>query len=1137
MKKTNNYIALLLVFLFTFGGLSAQTPNNRTVTTIVADVLTQLPAQKPGQYNQLMAELVGTGEEGLMNLINSMNPPGPESNEKLDFALSGWTNFVAKDEAKRLEAASTYEKALGMNLHEETKAFIIRQLEMIGGEENIDVLSSFLTSERFVGPASQALATMHSSKANEALISALKTATSENMKIQLVNAILQTDSKNVEGLMLDLLKDAKSLNYKKTVQKALSTLGTSASLKPLQNAAKSEKFAYGKESTTASYIELLHTLKESDTKIVQKEANALLKIAAKQNQPDLQIAAMDILMTIPAENKAKLVEYSLKEGNPALVASTLRLFPDKLDEKGYKMMLKRLHSSSPETQTPILYWLGDQKMTQAVPEIAKYTASSNPILKAAAIRSLAKMNNEEAMLLLVGLLKSDNKETIDLAKDALTTYKGDMSYVLASVFNDSSDQGKVAILQLIADRRMESQYNLVYNQLFTDNTIVKAEAAKTLQYVSTEDNLNDLFMLLEKPETDFVSALQGAINASLSNLSVDEQMEIISKQTSKTGAKSHLYYPAMAFTGSQEAMDQLMEDYKSTPVEQKRAAFEALTTWKSFDVIYPLLEIARNSKDSKEKNDAIDAIVNTVSNSDQTEAVKYLFLREALEMSNTDKQKNTIIDLLGKTNMYQALLLLESYMDVPTVKEKAAQASMKLALDNPQFAGEKTTSVLKKASQTLDNPDAGYQREAISKFINENQTDDGFVSIFNGKDLTGWKGLVGNPITRSKMSAKEMATAQAKADKEALENWIVQDGNIFFKGKGNNLCTTKDYGNFEMLVDWKLYPGKEPDAGIYLRGTPQVQIWDISRTNVGAQVGSGGLYNNKTHETDPLKVADLKLGEWNTFYIKMVGDRVTVHLNGELVVDNVILENYWDRDQPIFPFEQIELQAHGSEVEYRDIYIKEIERPEPFTLSKEEEKEDFEILFDGTSMHNWTGNTHDYIIEDGIMIIYPSKRSARHGKHGRNLYTKKEYDNFVFRFEFQLTEGANNGLGIRTPLEGDAAYVGMELQILDNEAPVYKNLKEYQYHGSVYGVIPAKRGYLKPMGEWNYQEVIADGDNIKITLNGTTILDGNIREASKNGTATLDGKDHPGLLNKSGHIGFLGHGSVVKFRNIRVKEL
>ena len=117
---------------------------------------------------------------------------------------------------------------------------------------------------------------------------------------------------------------------------------------------------------------------------------------------------------------------------------------------------------------------------------------------------------------------------------------------------------------------------------------------------------------------------------------------------------------------------------------------------------------------------------------------------------------------------------------------------------------------------------------------------DGWQNLFNGKDLTGWKGLVGNPITRSKMSAKELATAQAKADKEAAESWVVaENGDMLFTGKGNNLCTDKEYGDFEMLVDWKLYPGKEPDAGIYLRGTPQVQMWDISRTNVGAEVGSG----------------------------------------------------------------------------------------------------------------------------------------------------------------------------------------------------------------------------------------------------------------------------------------------------------
>jgi hypothetical protein len=278
-------------------------------------------------------------------------------------------------------------------------------------------------------------------------------------------------------------------------------------------------------------------------------------------------------------------------------------------------------------------------------------------------------------------------------------------------------------------------------------------------------------------------------------------------------------------------------------------------------------------------------------------------------------------------------------------------------------------------------------------------------------------------------------------------------------------------------------------------------------------------------------VADNKLDEWNTFRILMKGDRVTVYLNGQLVTDNVILENYWDRNLPIFAEEQIELQAHGSPVAYRDIYIREIPRVKPFQLSAQEKKEGYKVLFDGTNMHHWTGNTTDYVIEDGNIAVQPKASKAA----GRNLYTKEEFSDFIFRFEFQLTPGANNGLGIRAPLEGDAAYTGMELQILDNDAPIYSKLHVYQYHGSIYGTYPAKRGYLKPTGEWNYQEVVAKGPKIKVILNGTVILDADITEFRKNGTP--DGKEHPGLSRDSGHIGFLGHGSPVQFRNIRIKDL
>ncbi len=190
----------------------------------------------------------------------------------------------------------------------------------------------------------------------------------------------------------------------------------------------------------------------------------------------------------------------------------------------------------------------------------------------------------------------------------------------------------------------------------------------------------------------------------------------------------------------------------------------------------------------------------------------------------------------------------------------------------------------------------------------------------------------------------------------------------------------------------------------------------------------------------------------------------------------------------------------------------------------------FITLFNGKNLDGWVGNKQSYVVENGAIVVKPEG-----GGSGGNLFTEGEYSNFEFRFEFQLTPGANNGLGIHAPLDGDAAYVGKEIQILDNTAAKYAGLKPYQYHGSVYGVIPAKRDYLKPVGEWNEEAVIVRGPKIKVILNGTTIVDGDLLEASQNGT--IDGNDHPGLKRSRGHIGFLGHGDVVRFRNIRVKEL
>ncbi len=188
-------------------------------------------------------------------------------------------------------------------------------------------------------------------------------------------------------------------------------------------------------------------------------------------------------------------------------------------------------------------------------------------------------------------------------------------------------------------------------------------------------------------------------------------------------------------------------------------------------------------------------------------------------------------------------------------------------------------------------------------------------------------------------------------------------------------------------------------------------------------------------------------------------------------------------------------------------------------------EEGFTALFNGTDLSGWTGDLKGYQADNGILVCKP----------GGNIYTDGEFSDFVYRFEFKLTPGANNGLGIRVEPGAHAAYDAMELQILDDTADKYKDLKPYQYHGSVYGIVAAKRGFLKPVGEWNTQEVVAKGNHIKVTLNGEVIVDTDLKEATKDGMP--DGKEHPGLLRPAGRIGFIGHGDVLYFRNIRVKSL
>lgn len=433
-----------------------------------------------------------------------------------------------------------------------------------------------------------------------------------------------------------------------------------------------------------------------------------------------------------------------------------------------------------------------------------------------------------------------------------------------------------------------------------------------------------------------------------------------------------------------------------------------------------------------------------------------------------------------------------------------------------------------------------------------NEPPPGFTALFNGKDLSGWWGLgTEDPRKWMALPAEELRKKREASLEDIRKHWRVENGELINEGKGLYLTTEKNFRDFELLIEYKTVP--KADSGIYLKGCPQVQIWDYTKEggkwHLGADKGSGGLWNNSPGSPgkDPLVLADKPFGQWNRFRIIQCGARTWVWLNDKLVVDGAILENYFARRKPkdpppaatepivpIPPEGPIQLQTHGGEIRWRNLFIREIPGEEANRLLRGKDPAGFKPVFNGKNLDGWAGAVDACEVRDGALVWRPKK--------GGTLYTTEEFSDFIVRFEFKVPPGGNNGLAIRYSGKGNPAYDGMcECQILDDHYEVNRSkltgkpvkIDPRQAHGSAYGMVPAARGYQRPLGEWNYQEVTVIGSTIKVELNGTVILDADLSKV----TEFMGGKPHAGKDRTSGYFGFAGHSDPVAFRNISIKRL
>lgn len=1115
---------ILLLSIFSMG-VSAQI--NRTTKTKVADVLAQMPAKNLTVLDKAMNEVYEMGDEGFAMLTKQLTPAGVGDDTAVRFVLNGFARYASQFGKPEVMAYAekNFLKALEAQSDVEVKTFLMNQLNLVGGHSTVEALTKYITSSDLAEPAIQTLLMIGCPRSVDALIEAFPTA-DENVQQTIARALGELRSEEAVKLISPMATSSKE-SMRKTALAALAEIAAPESYKTMLKAASEVDFAYESTNATEAFIDYTDRLGENgELELMEKAYKAIVKANSAVDKLHNSAAALYIYAKYKGYEATPALLEAVDSNDKAFRYTVLNIAEKIGGVADTRKWLAKAVEVETEVKADIISMLGRRGCQLASPYVLSSMESSSSVVREEAVVAYAQLEGTNAISALANHMAKGNDIEITLATLKQLLDKEHL-YLVAGKLESTSGETKAAFIDCIASKSGSQYFDAIFGIVSSTNATEKIAAYAALKSVSAYENTDPLLGLLERvSEDEEIEAVQQAVIAAIRGVEQEQTEEGKVLSALETASHKERILPILPAVGGPVALETVGDYFNKSNGELKDAAFRALTQWEGYAASATLYDICKNTE-GEYRTKAVSSFTRMVNSAKLPADQKLLQYRKIMEYADED-QANSIVRAVGRLNTFLSLIYLEGFLDNKGLQQSAALGVKDIAIKG-KYYGTIVRRALEKASSVMEGGDSQYYKIDIANYLSNMPKEEGFVSMFNGNNLDGWQGMIagGNPIKIKAMSDKERANAQEEANKKMLENWSVKDGKIVFSGHGANLVSTKEYKDFEMIVDWLIT--KKGDSGIYLRGTPQVQIWDTSRVEVGAQVGSGGLYNNnKDNVRNPLKVADNPVDEWNTFRITMIGENVTIYLNGELVVDNVRMDNYWNREIPIFESGTIELQAHGNELAFRDIYVREIDT-DNIGLTEEEKTDGFVSLFNGKNLDGWQGNKVDYYAENGELVVDPKK-----GGHG-NLFTGKEYSDFIFRFEFQLTPGANNGLGIRAPLKGDAAYVGTELQILDNTAPVYANLEDYQYHGSAYGIIPAKRGFLKPVGEWNVQEVYLNGSQIKITLNGEVILDGDLKEASKNGT--LDKKDHPGLKRDSGYIGFLGHGSELKFRNLRIKDL
>jgi HEAT repeat protein len=914
----------LLICLVLALGAGATSPESGSIEEHISAILVRFPAPGPAEKASLAAEIFELGEAGIEEICRRLCAAGTADDSLARYALDAAGTYAMRSGGEKDRAVYTQAviKALKNPADPEVKSFLIGRLEQAGGPECLEPLGRFLTDPKLADPAIRALLAIRSPGTARILLGALGRSESSN-PVPFLHALGELRDREAVSRIVPFAS-AQDAGIREAALFALAAIGdprTEFLLSRVDVASSPRERA----AAASRYLLFAQRLFESGQKAdsLRISRNLLAKNTGA-GESQVRCAALALLFRVEGKDVLPTLIEAVESPDPAFRAAALELALEIPGEEATARWITKARQVLPEALEQIIRMLGRRTDRTALDFLEESLGNGDKGVRIAAIGAAARIGGDGILDSFSPLWRTADEEEAEALKKACLSLPAEQSVSAAAAFSTASPAAKAALLEILAERQVKDKAGLVFAAAENEPGDIRKKALAALETVVSGEHVSRVTGLLQAAvEPAEVTALQNALVASARQTAEPEKGAglIIEAMRKAVGQKRINLLRPLNRVGGEAAFRAVIEETQSADPQVRAVAVFVVANWPGDQAAQELLGIARAERSSAEHKYsylALQGYVRLITEADWTPERKLASIKEAMAIAQDPAEVNLVLDGLGGIRSEESLELIAPFLEDPVFRDKAAWSALSSALPSPGFSGLegfRTAWILRRAARFVKTD---YDREQAEQYAQGLLLREGFVPLFNGKDLSGWKGLVKDPPSRSRMSADELQKEQRAADESMRRHWRVIEGTLVFDGRGESLCTAEDFADFELFVDWKIEP--RGDSGIYLRGSPQVQIWDPAQW----PEGSGGLYNNQNGPAKPLRVADSPVGEWNTFFIRMRGDRVTVYLNSALVVDDVVMENYWERGKPIYSQGQIELQAHSTPLYFRNISIRKL---------------------------------------------------------------------------------------------------------------------------------------------------------------------------------------------------------------------